>query len=125
MIAGMLLLANTVSADVCETESLSFEMYYDDACKHLNKGQTEREGHVGDNTAYLFEGAKCNQLKNQKLWIRMSCDSVGFHEDIYTDEGCTKKLVDDFIGDASFMLPWDQCKSVYGMGFIAHTSQKF
>ena len=100
-----------------------FFLLYDEDCKHLNEKETKSKGSVDERTAYLFEGGQCHQVNSgQPLWVRITCDAKGFHEDIYTDATCTTKYVDDFIGDASFSLPWNICKSMYGQGFIAITS---
>ena len=124
------LLISAVASNTCEWQNLSFKIYSDGNCKHLNKWQTKNQGHVREDTAYLFEGGVCHQVKNPDgkplpLWIRMQCNSHGFHEGVFKDAGCHTPYVDEYIGEASFSLPWDKCKSMYGQGFIAHTSQKF
>ena len=125
LLAAAMLFVGTASADVCDIDTLSFEIFNDGNCKMLNKAMTESQGHVPEEAAYLYEGGNCNQMNGSPMWMQMTCDSAGIHQGVYLDSGCTQKYVDDWIGDASFYLEWDTCTEVFGIGYKAHTTHKY
>merc|ERR1719198_879998 len=125
-IAGLMAV---VAADVCKPNDLSWVLYKDENCKHVDRKNQKKYGHFQKGTKRLLSG-DCEAYKmpedskigaGMKIGVKITCDADGYHSSSWKSTKCR--------GDAAFDMTqhWGQCEAYPGQPgtYIIVKSKKY
>merc|ERR1711885_51604 len=108
------LVAAVSAKQTCFPKELSWTIYKDENCKHVDHKNQKAHGKLQKGTEYMYSG-KCENAEHegQHFSMIMKCDAKGIHESFWKGDDCHGKKL------GVFGAKWDECvEGPTGEGWI-------
>merc|ERR1712167_115053 len=108
-------LVATVSAkQTCFPNELSWTIYKDENCNHVDHKAQRKHGKLQKGTEYMYSGDCENaEHEGQAFSMKMKCDAKGIRETFWKGNGCHGKKL------GTFGAKWGECtEAPAGEGYI-------
>ena len=118
-------LVAAVYGEQCQPAKISYEIYKDHNCKHLDKEATEQYKEV-PKIMYKNYHRGCHPFQG-KYSYRINCNDKGVHTPIYKGTHCRGYVGDEMPNGGKINYQWNTCEKMAGQDiwFVIRTTQIF